>query len=110
MFVEFLYHLRASGISVSTTEWLTLLDVISRGYTKCSLSTFYDVARSCLIKSERLFDRYDQACAGCFRGASPQLDVKDELLSWLENPVLPRDLTDAEKKMLESWDLERLYR
>ncbi|MEM6274323.1 MAG: VWA domain-containing protein [Myxococcota bacterium] len=110
MFVEFLYHLRASGISVSTTEWLTLLDVISRGYTKCSLSTFYDVARSCLIKSERLFDRYDQAFAVFFRGASPQLDVKDELLSWLENPVLPRELTDAEKKMLESWDLERLYR
>ncbi|MEO0592347.1 MAG: VWA domain-containing protein [Myxococcota bacterium] len=110
MFVDFLYHLRASGISVSTTEWLTLLDVISRGYAKCSLSTFYDIARSCLIKSERLFDRYDQAFAVFFRGASAQLDLKNELLDWLENPVLPRELTDAEKKMLESWDLERLYR
>ncbi|MEL6547479.1 MAG: VWA domain-containing protein, partial [Myxococcota bacterium] len=54
------------------------------------------------------FDRYDQAFASFFHGVSDEFDLTEELLDWLSDPVLPRELTDAEREMLEAWDLDRL--
>lgn len=108
MFVDFLYHLRAHGISVSTTEWLTMIDALARGYSRANLTVFYDVARACVVKSESSYDRYDQAFASFFHDVSGDLDLTDELLDWLSDPVLPRELTDEELAMLEAWDLDRL--
>ncbi len=108
MFVDFLYHLRANGIDVSTTEWLTLMDALVRGYSRANLTVFYDVARACVVKSEGGYDRYDQAFVSFFHGMSDDLDLTDELLDWLSDPVLPRELTEQELAMLEAWDLDRL--
>ncbi|MEM6732459.1 MAG: VWA domain-containing protein, partial [Myxococcota bacterium] len=108
MFVDFLFHLRAHGIKVSTTEWLSLMHALVHGYSRANLTVFYDVARACVVKSEANYDRYDQAFASFFNGVSADLDLTEELLDWLGDPVLPRELTPEELAMLEAWDLDRL--
>ncbi|MEM6531148.1 MAG: VWA domain-containing protein [Myxococcota bacterium] len=102
--------MRDRGLKVSTTEWLTLIDVLSRGHTRCSLPVFYTVARACLVKSENHYDRYDMAFASFFEGAADHIDLTEELLEWLSNPELPRALTAEELAQLTEWDLDRLQR
>lgn len=108
MFTEFLYHLRAFGVKVTTTEWLSLMQAVSYGYTRASLSVFYHLARSVLVKDEALFDRYDRAFASYFHGIEGYFNLDEELLKWLENPELPRDLTDEEREMLKALDWDSL--
>ena len=92
MFLGFFYALRAAGIGVSTTEWLALMESLARGYAHASLETFYELARALLVKREAQYDVYDQVFASVFKGVPARFDVDDELLKWLENPLLPREL------------------
>lgn len=108
MFLEFLYHLRAYGISVSTTEWLTLMDAMSRGFTGASLARFYNLARTILIKKESDYDRYDQAFASFFEGLEAHFDIDDELLEWLENPEMPREISQEELDKIKAFDWDEL--
>jgi len=108
VFVEFLYRLRAQGLKVTPTEWLTLMDALSRGHARSSLSVFYHLARATLVKTEADFDRYDQAFGSHFEGLEDTFDLDEELLKWLENPVMPRALTEAEMAALDRLDLDTL--
>ncbi len=108
MFVDFLFTLRAYGIRVTPTEWMTLMEALSMGLGRANLSTFYTLARSVLVKSEAQFDRYDQAFAEFFEGVERQFDLSDELLQWLSDPILPRELTEEERAQLAMLDIDRL--
>ena len=74
---------------VGTQEWLTLMEVLSKNLEESSLTNFYYLARSVLIKSEDLFDLYDQAFLFCFKGKEGELDVRKEILDWLNKQVDP---------------------
>jgi uncharacterized protein len=52
--------LRAAGIPVSPTEFLTLHEVLRERAVACSVEEFYVVARATLVKDERHYDRYDR--------------------------------------------------
>ncbi len=110
MFTDFLYHLRAFGLKVSLTEWLALLQALAEGHARANLAVFYHLARAVLVKNETYYDTYDRAFASFWDGIEAQFDVTDELLEWLENPILPRDLTPEELASLETWDLDELRR
>ena len=43
MFIEFFYALRAGGLDVSQTEWLTLMEALDKGLCGASLTQFYYV-------------------------------------------------------------------
>ncbi|MBX9792638.1 MAG: VWA domain-containing protein [Pirellulales bacterium] len=106
MFVDFLYHLREGGLKVSSTEWLALMDALAGGHARGNLNTFYHLARSLLVKRESDFDAYDRAFASFFSGIETTT-VSDELLEWLENPILP-EISDEERARLRSFDLDEL--
>jgi hypothetical protein len=108
MFLAFFYELRAHGIRVSTTEWLSLVQALTRGFDRANLSTFYALAKSLLVKRETQYDAFDRAFAKAFEGIDGQLDITDELLSWLDQPVPPRELTDDERALLQAMDIETL--
>lgn len=108
MFTAFLFHLRACGLKVSLNEWLALVEALARGHARCSLGVFYHLARAVLVKNESQFDSYDQAFAAFFHDVDMQFDLDDELLSWLENPVMPRELTAEERERLRAMDLDTL--
>ncbi|NJL29894.1 MAG: VWA domain-containing protein [Thermoanaerobaculia bacterium] len=108
MFSGFFYHLRALGLKVSLTEWLTLVQALAGGHSKASLSAFYHLARALLIKRESQYDLYDRAFASYFEGVDLQFDLDEELLKWLENPVLPRELSAEERAALQALELDEL--
>jgi uncharacterized protein len=69
MLVNFYFALRASGVPVSITEFLTLLEALAARVAQLSPQEFYFLARTCLVKDERHYDRFDQVFAQVFHGA-----------------------------------------
>ena len=94
MFIDFFYQLKAVGIPVSPTSYLTLQKALDMGLIN-SIDAFYTSARAILIKSERYFDVYDQVFAHRFQDAEmPEYDgieldevTRALLEAWLEDPV-----------------------
>src|SRR5574343_1889525 len=78
MLVDFLLHLRARQLPVSTQEVLALLDALEARLVSASLDDFYLLARTVLVKDEAHYDRFDLAFGEFFRGieALPGLDVQ----------------------------------
>ena len=68
MLVKFFFLLRKTGVPVSITELLTLLEALKAGLGDLSAERFYYLARTCLVKDERFYDRYDRAFAQHFKG------------------------------------------
>ena len=110
MFTDFLYHLRARGIAVSLTEWLPLLRALTEGHARANLEVFYHLARALLVKRESQYDLYDQAFVEHFRGVEGHFDLDEQLLEWLSDPVLPRELSEEEKAALRALDFDELRR
>ncbi|MEM6794095.1 MAG: VWA domain-containing protein [Acidobacteriota bacterium] len=110
MFTGFLLHLRARGLAVTLTEWLVLMRAMAEGHSRADLSHFYHLARALLIKSEAKYDLYDQVFAEYFRGLERVFDVDEQLLEWLSNPQLPRELSEEEIAALKAMDLDELRR
>jgi uncharacterized protein with von Willebrand factor type A (vWA) domain len=110
-FVPFLFELRARKVKVGTQEALALARALATGLHDSSLDGFYHVARALTVHREQDLDAFDQAFGAHFRGVRlASLDLVKELEDWLSNPKERRALTDAERKMLEAFDLEELRR
>jgi hypothetical protein len=95
--------LKSAGVPVSITELLTLLEALRAGLGEVSAERFYHLARTCLVKDERHYDRFDQVFAVHFKGAEELFaQLSRELpADWLEKMGV-RDLTDAEKAEIEA--------
>jgi len=103
MLVRFFLLLKSAGVPVSITELLTLLEALKAGLGEVSAERFYYLARTCLIKDERHYDRFDQVFAAHFKGAEDLFKLLSRELpaDWLEKMAV-RDLTDAEKAEIEA--------
>jgi len=117
--IRFFLMLRTAGVPVSITEFLALLEALSKGTVPfagfgakgtvpserlAAIDQFYFLARSTLVKDERHFDRFDRAFAAHFRGAEAAFEAllaAEVPASWLEK-MLARDLTDEEKARVQS--------
>lgn len=105
MFVNFFKALRRRGVPVTFNEWLLLQDALSQNLIDSSLTRFYYIARSILVKSEGHFDKYDQAFLDCFG----HIESDDDLIRRIEERLLqmpPLELTEEEKRMVEALSLE----
>jgi uncharacterized protein with von Willebrand factor type A (vWA) domain len=98
MLVRFFFLLRGAGVPVSITELLTLLEALKAGLGDLSAERFYYLARTCLIKDERFYDRFDRAFAAHFKGAEDLFAMLQRELpeDWLAK-MAEREFTDAEK-------------
>lgn len=111
MLLAFFYTLRALKIPVGTQEWLRLMEALAKDLADSSLDKFYVLARALLVKSEALYDAYDQAFLMCFQGAEADARFKQELLDWLNRVVDPEQrpqLPDIDPLELE--ELRRRFR
>jgi uncharacterized protein len=108
MFIGFFFHLRALGLKVGLTEWLALTAALARGHDRASLPVFYHLARALLVKREAQYDLYDRAFAEWFGGLEQQYAIDEEVLRWLMDPVLPRELSEEERRQLRAMDLDSL--
>ncbi len=110
MFLEFFYGLRDEGVPVGVQEWMMLMQALDKGIHGASLMGFYNVSRSCLVKSETYYDSFDRVFARVFHGVEGELSVTDELMEWLNDPKNFEGLTDEQRAALEELDADELMR
>jgi uncharacterized protein len=103
MLVSFFFLLRNAGVPVSITELLTLLEALQAGLGDLSGERFYYLARTCLVKDERYYDRFDRVFAVHFKGAEDVFAMLQRELpeDWLAKMAV-REFTDAEKAEIEA--------
>jgi uncharacterized protein with von Willebrand factor type A (vWA) domain len=103
MLVRFFFLLRSAGVPVSITELLTLLEALKAGLGDWSAERFYYLARTCLVKDERYYDRFDKVFAAHFKGAEEIFSLLQRELpeDWLAQMAV-REFTDAEKAQIEA--------
>jgi uncharacterized protein with von Willebrand factor type A (vWA) domain len=107
MLIEFFLTLKQGGVPVSIREFLTLLEALEKHVIFGSFDDFYYLARTCLVKDEKYFDRYDRVFGAYFKGIT---DVEGLTVTipeeWLRK-MAEKLLTEEEKKKIEAlggWD------
>jgi len=103
MFIDFFFELRKAKVPVSLKEYLTLLDAMQKGVPDYSVTNFYYLSRSCLVKDERNLDKFDRVFGQVFKGLEPQDDMEPRELpeEWLRK-LAERYFTDEEKAKIEA--------
>ena len=108
MLIPFFFKLRDGGVPVTITEFLLLLESLEAKLADSSAESFYYLARACLVKDERHFDRFDQVFAAYFKGAeglfsAVMANIPEE---WLRR-MGERTLSEEEKAQIAAlggWD------
>jgi len=110
MFLDLFYGLRNEGVPISIQEWQMFMTALEKNLHRSDLLGFYNLAKSCLIKSETYFDAFDRVFAHIFRGVEMELSPSDELLEWLNDPKNFEGLTEEQREALEHLDADELMR
>ncbi|MBN0989572.1 vWA domain-containing protein [Amphritea pacifica] len=102
MLVDFFYTLRKAQVPVSIKELLTLLEALENHLAFASWDDFYLLARTCLVKDEKYFDRFDLAFGYYFKGLAELPDPFDNFVPerWLETDFI-RNLSEEDKAEIE---------
>lgn len=110
MLINFFMTLRQERLPVSFTELFALLDCLKHNFAFGDIDEFYHVARLCLVKDEKHFDKFDRAFSKYFE----QLELIDDLSlyqipeQWLKKQF-ENSLSDEEKAQIEAMGgLEKL--
>jgi uncharacterized protein with von Willebrand factor type A (vWA) domain len=107
MLVDFFLHLKAAKLPVSTREFLTLLDALKHGVVSNDIDDFYVLARTCMVKDEALYDRFNIAFGTYFKGVESIFDIRAQIPEEWIRKMIEGSLTDEEKalvKALGGWD------
>ena len=106
MFLDFFIKLKNSKIPVSLNEFLSFLNALQLDFIQYDLDKFYYLARTSLIKDERLFDKFDIVFGQYFKSIE-SLEL-DYVLKFLEVPndwlkkLIDSHFTDEEIKKIQS--------
>src|SRR5882757_1378482 len=108
MLVNFFFELRQVGVPVTPPEFLTLLEALRERVAWVSAQDFYYLARTCLVKDERHYDRFDRVFGEVFAGAEKLFAelVAQVPAEWLKS-LSERMLSEQEKRKVEAlggWD------
>jgi len=101
--LNFFDGLRKGGVPVSIKEYLVLLEALQHRLAFADLNDFYLLARTCLVKDEKYYDRYDRA----FSVYLNQLDSIEQIIEalipedWLRKEF-EKHLSAEEKARIES--------
>jgi hypothetical protein len=110
MLLNFFDGLRRAGVPVSLNELLTLYEALDNHLAFGSVDDFYLLSRTCMVKDEKYYDRFDRAFSLYFRELESLDDFLEALIpeDWLRNEF-EKSLTDEEKAKIESMGgLEKL--
>ncbi len=103
MLVNFFHGLKEAGVPVTPRELLDLLEGMKRHVVFGSIDDFYYLSRTCLVKDEKYFDRFDRAFGAHFKDLEALDDVIEALIpdDWLRSEFM-KNLSDEEKAKIES--------
>src|SRR5918993_1009449 len=102
MLIEFFLKVKEGGVPVSIREFLTLLEAMQKEVAFGSAEDFYYLARTCLVKDEKHFDRFDRVFGAYFRGII-EVDALTVTIpeEWLKK-LVEKNLTEEQKKEIEA--------
>ena len=100
MFIDFFEALKQKELKVTLSEWLTLQNALDIGLCENSLTKFYYVSKSILVKSETDFDKFDLAFEECFRGVREKTEVSKNMMEWLNKPEHQQLFEDKLKQQM----------
>jgi len=103
MLLNFFFALRKGGLPVSINELLTLLETLKHRIAFANMEDFYFLSRTCLVKDERNYDKFDRAFSLYFKELDTLEDFLEALIpeDWLRSEF-EKSLTDEEKAAIES--------
>ena len=89
MLISFFQTLKNAGIPVSIKEYLIMLEALNARIAFASVDDFYLLSRTCLVKDEKYFDRFDLAFSAWFNEMESIDDVINALIpeEWLRAAV-----------------------
>ncbi len=108
MFIDFFYHLRSFKIPVTITEWMTFLSALEKGFANNSLTGFYYLARTTLIKSETFYDQFDIAFKTYFENLKIDSIEFQHILEWLQEAISRREFSKADLEKIKRFTFEEL--
>jgi hypothetical protein len=103
MLINFFLEVRRAKVPASLREFLDLLEALQHRLAFADMEEFYYLARLCLVKDERHYDKFDRAFNVYFEG----IEHLDELLQslipddWLR-AEFEKHLSDEEKAKIDS--------
>jgi hypothetical protein len=110
MFLNLLDGMKRAGLPVSITEYLTLVEATEANLADYSVEDFYYLARTIMVKDERLLDRFDRVFAEVFKGLEGGGSVEELAATipaeWLKM-LSELNLSDEDKekiKALGGWE------
>ena len=102
MLIDFFLHLKAAKLPMSTREFLTLLEALEHNVAANSIDDFYFLARTCLIKDEALYDRFNLAFGAYFHGVEGVFDIRAEIPEEWIRKAIEGTLTEEEKALVKA--------
>ncbi len=99
MFLDFFLKLKNAKIPVSINEFLNFLNACNNQVISYDVNAFYYLARTCLIKDEKLFDRFDLVFGEYFNSIErieledvmSSMDIPDDWIKQMFNRYFTED-------------------
>ncbi len=103
MLLDFFAELRAARVPATLRELLDLMEALDKRVVFASVDEFYFLARTCLVKDERHFDKFDRGFSAYFEGLKNLDDALQAMIpeEWLRKEF-EKFLSDEEKAKIES--------
>lgn len=84
MLIDFFLTVRKAKVPCSVSEYLDLVDAVQKHLVFANVDEFYSLAKLCLVKDERHYDKFDKAFGHYFEGI-------DNLDFAMDDPNIPDD-------------------
>ena len=103
MLINFFLTLRKYKLPVTIRELLDLLRAMEFRVVYANIDDFYLLSRTCLVKDEKNYDKFDRAFSAYFKGLEDLHGMLESLIpdEWLRREF-EKSLTAEELKQLES--------
>jgi len=102
MLIDFFLKLKSAKVPVTTKEYLMLIEGMQKGVVGSSIDDFYYFSRTCLVKDEANFDKFDRAFGEYFKGVEAIMGVEADIpLEWLRKQA-ELNLSPEEKAKIEA--------
>ena len=103
MLIDFFLEVRRARVPATLREYLDLVEAVKSRLAFADVEQFYYLARLCLVKDERHFDKFDRAFKSYFDGIEDLTEHLEALIpdEWMRSEF-ERFLTDEQKAQIES--------
>ena len=103
MLINFFLTLRRYKVPATIRELMDLVGALREGVVYSSVDDFYLLARTCMVKDEKNYDKFDRAFSAYFKGLEDLHGLLESLIpdEWLRREF-ERSLTPEELKQIES--------